>query len=299
MTIEPRTVTAFIGPSGCGNKSTFLRTLNRMHEVIPGAYVEGSVKIDGDDLYGAGVDPVLVAVRSHGVPAPEPVPHDVHPRQRAGGVKLNNKRMSNVRVRRHRRALAAGREPLERGQGPLEKPGMGLSGGQQQRLCIAVRSRCSGRPAHGRAVLALDPISTLAIEDLLIEELKKDFTIVIVTHNMTAGVARQRQDRLFNIAGTVHRQAHRVRRHGDDVLEPVGAGDRGLRLGSLRLICRRTVADGRPGGPVHVRHGRHRASLRLLVDASAGTTLRLATARPPTTTGAADAPLPARVVLCC
>ncbi len=59
MTIEPRTVTAFIGPSGCG-KSTFLRTLNRMHEVIPGAYVEGSVKIDGDDLYGQGVDPVLV-----------------------------------------------------------------------------------------------------------------------------------------------------------------------------------------------------------------------------------------------
>ncbi len=63
MTIEPRTVTAFIGPSGCG-KSTFLRTLNRMHEVIPGAYVEGSVKIDGDDLYGAGVDPCSSAVRS-------------------------------------------------------------------------------------------------------------------------------------------------------------------------------------------------------------------------------------------
>ena len=90
MTIEPRSVTAFIGPSGCG-KSTFLRTLNRMHEVIPGARVEGKVLLDGQDLYGAGVDPVDGAPHDrHGLPAAEPVPDDVDLRQRRSpGCELN------------------------------------------------------------------------------------------------------------------------------------------------------------------------------------------------------------------
>ena len=84
INIEAKSVTAFIGPSGCG-KSTFLRTLNRMHEVIPGARVEGEVLLDGDNLYGPGVDPVTVrSPDRHGLPAAQPVPHDVHPRQRAG-----------------------------------------------------------------------------------------------------------------------------------------------------------------------------------------------------------------------
>ena len=94
LTIEPRSVTAFIGPSGCG-KSTFLRTLNRMHEVIPGAHVEGSVLVDGDDLYGAGVDPVLVR-RQVGMvfQRPNPFPTMSIRENVLAGVKLNNRRMS-------------------------------------------------------------------------------------------------------------------------------------------------------------------------------------------------------------
>ena len=158
LTIEPRTVTAFIGPSGCG-KSTFLRTLNRMHEVIPGARVEGEVLIDGNNLYGPGVDPVLGAPPGgHGVPAPQPVPHHVHPRQRAGRRQAQQPADLQRRRRRPRREVAAGRQPVERGQGPPRQPGSGLSGGQQQRLCIAraIAVAPAGHP-DGRAVLGPRP----------------------------------------------------------------------------------------------------------------------------------------------
>ena len=125
ITIEPRTVTAFIGPSGCG-KSTFLRTLNRMHEVIPGAYVEGEVLIDGNDLYAPGVDPVLVR-RQVGMvfQRPNPFPTMSIRDNVLAGVKLNNRRMSKTRRRRPRREVAAGRQPLERGQGPPRQARLG------------------------------------------------------------------------------------------------------------------------------------------------------------------------------
>ena len=195
-------MTAFIGPSGCG-KSTFLRTLNRMHEVIPGARVEGEVLIDGNNLYGPGVDPVLVR-RQVGMvfQRPNPFPTmSIHENVLAG-VKLNNRRMLEDRRRRPRREVAAGREPLERGQGPPRPPGSGLSGGQQQRLCIARAIAVSPEVIlMDEPCSALDPISTLAIEDL-IEELKQEYTIVIVTHNMQQASRVSDRTAFFNIAGT-------------------------------------------------------------------------------------------------
>ena len=202
LKIEPRSVTAFIGPSGCG-KSTFLRTLNRMHEVIPGARVEGEVLVDGDDLYGAGVDPVIVR-RQVGMvfQRPNPFPTMSIRENVLAGVSLNNRRMSRSEsdelVERSLQGANLWNEVKDR----LDRPGSGLSGGQQQRLCIAraiavspdillMDEHCS----------ALDPISTLAIEDL-IEELKKEYTIVIVTHNMQQASRVSDRTAFFNIAGT-------------------------------------------------------------------------------------------------
>src|SRR3954454_18284586 len=184
LAVPPRTVTAFIGPSGCG-KSTFLRTLNRMHEVIPGARVEGSVLLDGDDLYAPGVDPVLVR-RQVGMvfQRPNPFPTMSIRDNVLAGVKLNNRRISKSDaddlVERSLRGANLWNEVKDR----LNLPGIGLSGGQQQRLCIARAIAVQPEVLlMDEPCSALDPISTLAIEDL-IEELKKDYTIVIVTHNM-------------------------------------------------------------------------------------------------------------------
>ncbi|MFD3446987.1 phosphate ABC transporter ATP-binding protein PstB [Microbacteriaceae bacterium 4G12] len=202
LTIEPRTVTAFIGPSGCG-KSTFLRTLNRMHEVIPGAYVEGDVLIDGNNLYGQGVDPVLVR-RQVGMvfQRPNPFPTMSIKDNVLAGVKLNNRRMSkgdaDDLAERSLRGANLWNEVKDR----LDKPGSGLSGGQQQRLCIA--RAIAVQPdvvLMDEPCSALDPISTLAIEDL-IEELKQDYTIVIVTHNMQQASRVSDRTAFFNIAGT-------------------------------------------------------------------------------------------------
>ena len=202
LTIEPRTVTAFIGPSGCG-KTTFLRTLNRMHEVIPGAYVEGEVMIDGNNLYGPGVDPVLVR-RQVGMvfQRPNPFPTMSIRENVLAGVKLNNRRMSKSDsdglVEESLRGANLWIEVKDR----LDKPGSGLSGGQQQRLCIARAMAVSPEVIlMDEPCSALDPISTLAIEDL-IEELKKDFTIVIVTHNMQQASRVSDRTAFFNIAGT-------------------------------------------------------------------------------------------------
>ncbi|WP_423922476.1 phosphate ABC transporter ATP-binding protein PstB [Frigoribacterium sp. 2-23] len=202
ITIEPRTVTAFIGPSGCG-KSTFLRTLNRMHEVIPGAYVEGEVLIDGNDLYGAGVDPVLVR-RQVGMvfQRPNPFPTMSIRDNVLAGVKLNNRRMSkgdsDALVEKSLQGANLWNEVKDR----LDKPGNGLSGGQQQRLCIARAIAVSPDVVlMDEPCSALDPISTLAIEDL-IEELKQEYTIVIVTHNMQQASRVSDRTAFFNIAGT-------------------------------------------------------------------------------------------------
>ncbi|MFE4950504.1 phosphate ABC transporter ATP-binding protein PstB [Leifsonia sp. NPDC056665] len=202
LTIEPRTVTAFIGPSGCG-KSTFLRTLNRMHEVIPGAYVDGEVLIDGNNLYGTGVDPVLVR-RQVGMvfQRPNPFPTMSIRDNVLAGVKLNNRRMSRSEsddlVEKSLQGANLWNEVKDR----LALPGSGLSGGQQQRLCIARAIAVSPDVLlMDEPCSALDPISTLAIEDL-IEELKNDYTIVIVTHNMQQASRVSDRTAFFNIAGT-------------------------------------------------------------------------------------------------
>ena len=202
MEIQPRTVTAFIGPSGCG-KSTFLRTLNRMHEVVPGARVEGQVLLDGDDLYGPGVDPVLVR-RQVGMvfQRPNPFPTMSIRENVLAGVKLNNKKVSRSDaddlVERSLRGANLWNEVKDR----LDKPGSGLSGGQQQRLCIARAIAVSPDVLlMDEPCSALDPISTFAIEEL-IQELKQDYTIVIVTHNMQQASRVSDKTAFFNIAGT-------------------------------------------------------------------------------------------------
>jgi phosphate transport system ATP-binding protein len=202
LRIEPRTVTAFIGPSGCG-KSTFLRTLNRMHEVIPGAYVEGEVLVDGNDLYGPGVDPVLVR-RQVGMvfQRPNPFPTMSIRDNVLAGVKLNNRKISKSDADALVEQSLMGANLWNEVKDRLALPGSGLSGGQQQRLCIA--RAIAVQPdvvLMDEPCSALDPISTLAIEDL-IEELKTQYTIVIVTHNMQQASRVSDRTAFFNIAGT-------------------------------------------------------------------------------------------------
>jgi phosphate transport system ATP-binding protein len=201
VSIEPRTITALIGPSGCG-KSTFLRSLNRMHEVIPGARVEGKVVIDGQDLYGPEVDPV--DVRRHiGMvfQRPNPFPTMSIYDNVAAGLRLNSRKMKkgdlDDLVERSLRGANLWNEVKDR----LNRPGSGLSGGQQQRLCIA--RAIAVEPdvlLMDEPCSALDPISTLAIEDLM-TDLKERFTIVIVTHNMQQAARVSESTGFFNLAG--------------------------------------------------------------------------------------------------
>ncbi|MFS0702042.1 phosphate ABC transporter ATP-binding protein PstB [Cellulomonas sp. 179-A 4D5 NHS] len=201
MGIDARSVTAFIGPSGCG-KSTFLRTLNRMHEVLPIGRVDGEVLLDGADLYDKNVDPVAVR-RTIGMvfQRPNPFPTMSIFDNVAAGLRLNGvKKKSELQdtVENALQGANLWKEVKDR----LDKPGAGLSGGQQQRLCIA--RAIAVRPQvllMDEPCSALDPISTLAIEDL-ISELKNDFTIVIVTHNMQQAARVSDRTAFFNIAGT-------------------------------------------------------------------------------------------------
>ncbi|WP_055490600.1 phosphate ABC transporter ATP-binding protein PstB [Streptomyces sp. TP-A0356] len=199
MTIEPRSVTAFIGPSGCG-KSTFLRTLNRMHEVTVGGRVEGKVLLDDEDLYGTGVDPVSVR-REVGMvfQRPNPFPTMSIFDNVAAGLRLNGKYKKselNDVVERSLKGANLWNEVKDR----LNKPGSGLSGGQQQRLCIARAIAVEPKVLlMDEPCSALDPISTLAIEDL-IGELKERFTIVIVTHNMQQAARVSDRTAFFNLS---------------------------------------------------------------------------------------------------
>ncbi|HZP50251.1 phosphate ABC transporter ATP-binding protein PstB [Actinocrinis sp.] len=201
LTVEPRTVTAFIGPSGCG-KSTVLRTLNRMHEVIPGARVEGKVLLDDVDLYGPSIDPVAVR-RTVGMvfQRPNPFPTMSIYDNVAAGLRLNGLKSKgdlNDLVEHSLRGANLWEEVKDR----LGKPGAGLSGGQQQRLCIARAIAVSPDVLlMDEPCSALDPISTLAIEDL-IAQLKSEYTIVIVTHNMQQAARVSDRTAFFNIAGT-------------------------------------------------------------------------------------------------
>jgi phosphate transport system ATP-binding protein len=199
MSVEPRSVTAFIGPSGCG-KSTFLRTLNRMHEVTPGGRVEGKVMLDQEDLYGAQVDPVAVR-RTIGMvfQRPNPFPTMSIYDNVAAGLRLNGttrKKDLDEIVERSLQGANLWNEVKDR----LNKPGSGLSGGQQQRLCIARAIAVQPQVLlMDEPCSALDPISTLAIEDL-IAELKSQFTIVIVTHNMQQAARVSDRTAFFNLA---------------------------------------------------------------------------------------------------
>jgi phosphate transport system ATP-binding protein len=201
MTINARSVTALIGPSGCG-KSTFLRSLNRMHEVIPGARVEGKIVIDGQDLYDSEVDPVAVR-RQIGMvfQRPNPFPTMSIYDNVLAGMRLNNKKLkkseADTVVERSLKGANLWTEVKDR----LGKPGMGLSGGQQQRLCIARAIAVEPQVLlMDEPCSALDPISTAAIEDL-IHELKSDYTIVIVTHNMQQAARVSQETGFFNLAG--------------------------------------------------------------------------------------------------
>jgi phosphate transport system ATP-binding protein len=201
MTVESRSVTAFIGPSGCG-KSTFLRTLNRMHEVIPGGRVEGTIELNGHDLYATGTDSVAVR-RTVGMvfQRPNPFPTMSIFDNVAAGLRLNgekNKKRLSEAVETSLLGANLWNEVKDR----LDKPGAGLSGGQQQRLCIARAIAVEPQVLlMDEPCSALDPISTLAIEDLICE-LKQNYTIVIVTHNMQQAARVSDRTAFFNLAAT-------------------------------------------------------------------------------------------------
>ena len=180
MSVRKNFVTAFIGPSGCG-KSTFIRCFNRMNDLVPGAVVSGDVLYHGQDLYGSGVDPVEVRRRIGMVfQKPNPFPKSIYDNIAFGPRVLGMKDRLDERVEGALHQAALWDEVKDR----LKDNALGLSGGQQQRLCIARALAVEpdvilmDEPAS-----SLDPISTTRIEDLM-HELKRDYTIVIVTHNM-------------------------------------------------------------------------------------------------------------------
>ncbi len=183
LDIKKNTATAIIGPSGCG-KTTLIRCLNRMHEMTPGATAKGSVILDNIDIYDKGVDPVVIKRRIGMVfQKPNPFPTMSIYDNVAAGLKLNgikDKRLIGDIVQESLKGAALWEEVKDE----LGKPGLSLSGGQQQRLCIA-----RALAMHPEVILmdepasALDPIASSKIEEL-IHNLKKDLTIIIVTHNM-------------------------------------------------------------------------------------------------------------------
>ena len=201
MTIQPRAVTAFIGSSGCG-KSTLLRSINRMHEVTPGAHCTGRILLDDQDLYAPDVDPVRVR-RHVGMvfQRPNPFPTMSIRENVLAGVRLNNRRIrgsdANAIVEQSLRGANLWQEVKDR----LDRPGSSLSGGQQQRLCIARAIAVSPDVLlMDEPCSALDPISTLAIEEL-IRTLKETYTVVIVTHNMQQAARVSDQTAFFNLQG--------------------------------------------------------------------------------------------------
>ena len=202
VTLRRNRVTALIGSSGCG-KSTFLRSINRMHELVPGARAEGRVLVEGEDIYATGVDPVSVRQRVGMVfQQPNPFPTMSIYDNVAAGLKLNNRKLPRAQMDEIVERSLRGAHLWEEVKDRLGKPGAGLSGGQQQRLCIA--RACAVQPEillMDEPASALDPIATLAIEDL-IAELKKDFTIVIVTHNMQQAARSSDYTAFFNIERT-------------------------------------------------------------------------------------------------
>jgi phosphate transport system ATP-binding protein len=199
MTIEPNKVTALIGSSGCG-KTTFLRSLNRMHELTSGASVKGEITLDGEDMYAPGVDPVKVR-RLVGMvfQSPNPFPTMSIYDNVAAGLNLNSRRMRKADKDRLVERSLRGAHLWDEVKDRLDKPGAGLSGGQQQRLCIARAIAVEPEVLlMDEPCSALDPVATLAVEDL-IAELKSHYTIVIVTHNMQQAARASDVTAFFNL----------------------------------------------------------------------------------------------------
>lgn len=186
MDIRENSITAFIGPSGCG-KSTFLKTLNRMNDLVDCVRIEGTVKLDGEDIYGKNVDTTILRKRVGMVfQQPNPFPMSIYDNiaygPRVHGIK--NKAKLDEIVEESLRGAAIFDEVKDR----LKKSALGLSGGQQQRICIARALAVQPEVLlMDEPTSALDPISTSKIEDLM-EELKKKYTVVVVTHNMQQAV---------------------------------------------------------------------------------------------------------------
>jgi phosphate transport system ATP-binding protein len=183
LTVKPHAITAIIGPSGCG-KSTFLRTLNRMHELTPGTRVEGTVRLDDEDIYGASVDPVaLRRVVGMVFQRPNPFPTMSIYDNVAAGLRLTGRRRGadlDEVVERSLKRAALWDEVKDK----LKSGGTSLSGGQQQRLCIARALAVDPEVIlMDEPASSLDPVATLRIEELM-AELRANYTIVIVTHNM-------------------------------------------------------------------------------------------------------------------
>ena len=200
MEIADHAITAFIGPSGCG-KSTFLRCLNRMNDLVDGCRVEGKVILDGEDIYDKRVDTTLLRKKVGMVfQQPNPFPMSIYDNiaygPRLHGIK-NKKELDEI-VERSLQGAAIFEEVKDR----LHKSALGLSGGQQQRLCIARTLAVEPEVIlMDEPTSALDPISTSKIEDLAME-LKKDYTIVMVTHNMQQAV-RVSDNTAFFLLGEV------------------------------------------------------------------------------------------------
>ena len=194
MNIRENCVTAFIGPSGCG-KSTFLKTLNRMNDLVDGVRITGEVKLDDEDIYAEGVDTTVLRKRIGIVfQQPNPFPMSIYDNiaygPRVHGMKDKSK--LDAIVEESLRGAAIFDEVKDR----LKKSALGLSGGQQQRICIALQPEVL---LMDEPTSALDPISTSKIEELM-EDLKKKYTVVVVTHNMQQAV-RVSDDTAFFLVG--------------------------------------------------------------------------------------------------
>ena len=200
MKIRNRAVTAFIGPSGCG-KSTFLRTLNRMNDLVDGVKITGRVDLDGEDIYSSNVDTTLLRKKVGMVfQQPNPFPMSIYDNiaygPRVHGIK-DRARLDEI-VERSLKGAAIFDEVKDR----LKKSALGLSGGQQQRLCIARALAVEPEVLlMDEPTSALDPISTLKVEELM-EDLKKKYTVAVVTHNMQQA-ARVADDTAFFLVGEV------------------------------------------------------------------------------------------------
>ncbi|ASP36383.1 phosphate ABC transporter ATP-binding protein [Labrenzia sp. VG12] len=198
LEIQPRSVTAFIGPSGCG-KSTFLRTINRMNDTIDICRVEGSIKIDGEDIYDPKVDPVQLRAKVGMVfQKPNPFPKSIYDNiaygPRIHGLAKNKSELDDIVASSLQKAGL-----WEEVKNRLDEPGTGMSGGQQQRLCIARAIAVSPEVIlMDEPCSALDPIATAKVEEL-IDELRENFTIVIVTHSMQQAARVSQRTAFFHL----------------------------------------------------------------------------------------------------